>query len=75
MGTLEQRRVTCKTAWAKLSTHARLGEKFGWIACVSLMYKLGWFPDRKTALDHLYREVTPDDLDEFRKIKGTNPFE
>ena len=35
------RRLSAKRAWARLSERAELGEKFGFISCIALLYKAG----------------------------------
>ena len=64
-----------KTVWRDLSTRARLGESFGWIEAVSLMYGQGLFADREAALEMLFRKATAEDIREYRKIKGVEPLE
>lgn len=57
-----------------MSTRARLGESFGWIDCVSLMYKLGFFKDREAALELLFTKATAEDIRQYRKVKGVEPL-
>jgi hypothetical protein len=62
-----QKSISAKKAWAALSEKARLGEKFGFIACLGLLYKSG-IVNRQQVIDNLNAaSVTPDDLRKFRE--------
>lgn len=73
MGSLSQRREGLKTAWANLSTRARLGESFGFIDALVIFYKAGHIT-RELALDMLQRRVTSDELREYRRVRRVDPL-
>lgn len=61
-----QKQVSAKKAWAALSERARLGEKFGFIACLGLLYKSGRLT-KAQVLEYLNQErISREDLRKFR---------
>ena len=40
------RRLSAKKAWARLRERAECGEKFGFMACIALLYKAGHLTTR-----------------------------
>ena len=60
------RRLSAKKAWARLSERAECGEKFGFIACLGLLYRAGHLT-RAQVVDKLNEShVTRADLARFR---------
>lgn len=69
-GALTQRRSGMKTMWRDLSSRARLGEVFGFIDAIALIYKLGYI-DRDRVVELLaHHNVSKADLAEYRKVRG-----
>jgi hypothetical protein len=63
-----QKQLSAKKAWSRLSERARLGEKFGFIGCLGLLYKSGALT-REQVVKHLNEgKITREDLQRFRKI-------
>lgn len=61
------RQVSAKKAWARLSERAESGEKFGFISCVGLCYKLKIL-SRGQVVELLNSvHITRDDLLRFRE--------
>lgn len=61
------RHTSAKKAWSKLQERAERGEKFGFIACLGLMYKSGHLT-RQQVLDRLREgQITREDLRKFRE--------
>jgi divalent metal cation (Fe/Co/Zn/Cd) transporter len=58
-----------KTMWRDLSSRARLGEAFGFIDAIALMYKLGRL-SREQVIEMLGQRVSKEDLAEYRKVRG-----
>lgn len=75
MGTLQQRREGLKTAWRDLSERARRGEAFGHIGAAAILYSAGYFPDRESMLEFLYRGATAEDLKAYRRVHQKDPLE
>lgn len=69
VGTLTQRRRGMKTMWRDLSTRARLGEVFGFIDCIALLYKAGAI-SREQVRQYLNEHVNKDELVEYRRVRG-----
>ena len=66
------RRLSAKRAWARLSERAECGEKFGFIACIALLYKAGILT-RAQAVDRLNEShISRADLARFRE-HSTSP--
>ena len=66
------KQVSAKKAWANLAEKARLGQKFGFIACLGLLYKAGKL-SRGEVLEALKDgHVTRQDLASFRHTIGTD---
>ena len=64
------RHISAKKAWARLSERAQLGEKFGFIACLGILYKAGML-SRGEVLKRLNEaRVTRADLVKFREQSG-----
>jgi hypothetical protein len=62
-----EKQVTAKKAWATLSERARLGEKFGMIAMLGLLYKGGEI-SREQVVEKLNEaQVSREDLKKFRE--------
>ena len=61
------RHITAKKAWARMEERAKLGETFGFIACLGLLYKAGTLT-RADVLQRLREaNITKDDLRKFRE--------
>ncbi len=61
------RHVSAKKAWARLSDRAERGEKFGFIACLGVLYKAGSLT-RSQVVEHFNRaHITREDLQKFRE--------
>jgi hypothetical protein len=61
------RRLSAKRAWARLSERAERAEKFGFIACLGLLYKAGHLT-RAQVVDKLNEShITRGDLARFRE--------
>ena len=66
------RRLSAKRAWARLSERAECGERFGFIACLALLYKTGCLT-RAQVVDRLNEaHITREDLEKFRKHSSCN---
>jgi hypothetical protein len=66
------RRLSAKRAWARFREGAEYGEKFGFIACIALLYKAGHLT-RAQVVDRLNEpHITRDDLIKFRE-HSTSP--
>lgn len=61
------RQETAKRAWGKLQARAERGEKFGFIACLGVLYKSGKLT-RAEVLEKLKEShITREDLRKFRE--------
>ena len=66
------RRLSAKRAWARLSERAECGERFGFIACIALLYKAGQLT-RAQVVDALNEaRITRDDLARFREHSSSS---
>ena len=66
------RRLSAKRAWARLSERAECAEKFGFIACLGLLYKAGRLT-RAQVVERLNEShITRADLTRFRE-HSTSP--
>ena len=66
-----RKQITAKKAWARLSERAESGETFGFIACLSLLYKTTIL-SRAQVIEQLnLAHVTRDDLRKFREHTNT----
>jgi hypothetical protein len=64
---VSSRHISAKKAWARISERAECGEKFGFIACLGILYK-GGFLTRGVVLDRLKEaRITRADLVKFRE--------
>jgi hypothetical protein len=61
------RRLSAKRAWSKLSERAECGEKFGFIACLALLYKSGALTRAQVVEKLNESHITRDDLVRFRE--------
>ena len=69
---MESRFISAKKAWARLSERAERGEKFGFIACLGLLYKSGVLT-RDQVLERLNEaRITADDCRKFREQAGAD---
>jgi hypothetical protein len=67
---MSERHISAKKAWAQISERAQLGEKFGFIACLGILYK-GGFLSRGQVLEQLkIAKISRDDLVKFREHSG-----
>jgi divalent metal cation (Fe/Co/Zn/Cd) transporter len=73
MGSIHERREGLKTHWRNLSARARLGESFGFIDALSILYKAGHV-SRELALELLRERIAPDDLREYRRVRQAEPI-
>jgi divalent metal cation (Fe/Co/Zn/Cd) transporter len=73
MGALTERREGLKTHWRNLSARARLGECFGFLDALAVFYKAGHI-SREIALEMLHRHASPDELKEYRRVRGLDPI-
>ena len=61
------RQISAKCAWARLSERAECAEKFGFIACLALLYKTNTLT-RAQVVDRLNEaHITREDLIKFRE--------
>lgn len=61
------RHISAKKAWARISERAERGEKFGFIACLGILYK-GGFLTRGEVLEQLNQaRISRADLVKFRE--------
>jgi hypothetical protein len=61
------RHISAKKSWARLQERAEHGEKFGFIACLGLLYKSGQLT-RQQVLERLNEaHITREDLQKFRE--------
>ena len=68
-----RKQVTAKRAWARMSERAEFGERFGFIACLSLLYKNG-FISRAQVVESLNEShITRADLAKFREKYVSTP--
>jgi hypothetical protein len=65
-----QKQLSAKKAWSRLSERARLGEKFGFIGCLGLLYKSGQLDKIQAAKFLNEAGVTREDLKKFREQRG-----
>jgi hypothetical protein len=66
------RNISAKKAWDRLSKRAESGEKFGFIACLGILYKSGVL-SRGQVVEQLNRaRITRQDLKRFREQTGCN---
>jgi hypothetical protein len=64
------RHISAKRAWARISERAEHGEKFGFIACLGILYK-GGLLTRGQVLERLKEaRITRADLEKFREHIG-----
>ncbi len=61
------RRLSAKKAWARLSERAECGERFGFIACIALLYKAGHLTRAQVVEKLNESHITRADLVRFRK--------
>jgi hypothetical protein len=73
MGSIAERNEGLKTAWRNLSARARLGETFGFIDALSILYK-GGFINRANALEMLRRRASREELAEYRRVRHLDPI-
>jgi len=66
-----QKQLSAKRAWAELNERARLGEKFGFIACLGLLYKSGQLSREQVVSRLNEARVTRDDLKRFRERRNS----
>jgi hypothetical protein len=59
------RQISAKKAWARLSERAECGEKFGFIACLGLLYKGGILTRAQVVAELNSARITRDDLRKF----------
>jgi hypothetical protein len=59
------RQISAKKAWARLSERAECGEKFGFIACLGLLYKGGILTRAQVIEELNSARITRDDLRKF----------
>lgn len=64
-----RKQVSAKQAWAEMTERARQGEKFGFIACLGLLYKSGKIT--RAEVLQLLREahVQREDCRKFRETR------
>jgi hypothetical protein len=73
MGSIAERNEGLKTHWRNLSARARLGECFGFIDALAILYK-GGFITRASALEMLNRRASREELAEYRRIRQLDPI-
>lgn len=61
-----EKQVSAKQAFARVHERARLGEKFGFIACLGLLYKSGRLTREEVVKLLNESHITRDDLRKFR---------
>ena len=61
------RQITAKRAWARMSERAELGERFGFIACLSVLYKAGILKRAQVVEMMNDSHITRADLAKFRE--------
>jgi hypothetical protein len=67
---MSNKHISAKKAWARISERAQLGEKFGFIACLGILYK-GGFITRGDVVARLNdARITRGDLVKFREHTG-----
>jgi divalent metal cation (Fe/Co/Zn/Cd) transporter len=69
VGALTHRRCGMKTMWRDLSARARLGEIFGFIDAIALLYKAGTI-SREQVKQYLSERVSKADLAEYRRVRS-----
>jgi hypothetical protein len=72
MGSIANRDRAMKTVWRDLSARARLGESFGFLDALALLFKAG-FISRELALEMLQGRVSQDELKEYRRVRQFDP--
>lgn len=66
-----ERHITAKRAWGEMAERARLGNSFGFIACLGLLYKSGTL-SRAQVVDALNSAgITREELQKFKAHQGT----
>lgn len=73
MGSIDRRREGLKTHWRNLSARARLGESFGFITALSVIYKAGHIT-KQLAIELLAHHVTAEELKEYRRVHQLDPL-
>jgi hypothetical protein len=64
---MSYKHISAKRAWARISERAQLGEKFGYIACLGILYKSG-FLTRAQVVERLNEgKICRADLVKFRE--------
>jgi hypothetical protein len=61
------RQISAKRAWSRMTERAEFGERFGFIACLSLLYKNGLVTRAQIVAALNEAQVTRDDLRRFRE--------
>lgn len=61
------RQISAKRAWARLSERAERAEKFGFIACLALLYKCGAVTRAQVVEKLNESHITRADLQKFRE--------
>src|SRR4051812_44911744 len=59
------RQISAKKAWARLSERAESGEKFGFIACLGLLYKAGILTGAQVVEQLEASHISREDLAKF----------